>query len=63
MKNIIFILLFVFSLHSCSDFLETRAYDFASPEQFSKIKTTHRWHSPVFIYWAQKMYTVTDTPA
>ena len=34
MKNIIFILLFVFSLHSCSDFLDTRAYDFVSPEQF-----------------------------
>lgn len=34
MKNILFILLFALSLNSCSDFLDTRAYDFVSPEEF-----------------------------
>ncbi len=34
MKNIIFTLLFAFSMQACSDFLDTRAYDFVSPEQF-----------------------------
>lgn len=34
MKNIIFILLFLFTLGACSDYLDTRAYDFVSPEEF-----------------------------
>jgi hypothetical protein len=34
MKNILFILLFVLSLNACSDFLDVRAYDFVSPEEF-----------------------------
>jgi hypothetical protein len=34
MKNISFIILFLFTLGACSDFLDTRAYDFVSPENF-----------------------------
>jgi len=34
MKNIIYVLLFLFTLGACSDYLDTRAYDFVSPEEF-----------------------------
>jgi len=34
MKNISFIILSLFILGACSDFLDTRAYDFVSPEEF-----------------------------